>query len=172
MDPERVRALTNYRRTIIDHSEWEDKVKEARGNVKRFEADYEKSEDDLKALQSAGQNIGEVFKQLDEDRFIVKSSMGPRYVVRCRNKVNKEHLKQGTRVALDMTTLTIMRRLPREVDPLVYNMSAEKPDDVSFAGVGGLAEQIRELREVIELPLMNPELFLRVGVKPPKGVLL
>ncbi|KAJ2749557.1 26S proteasome subunit rpt4, partial [Coemansia sp. BCRC 34490] len=138
----------------------------------RFEADYEKSEDDLKALQSAGQNIGEVFKQLDEDRFIVKSSMGPRYVVRCRNKVNKEHLKQGTRVALDMTTLTIMRRLPREVDPLVYNMSAEKPDDVSFAGVGGLAEQIRELREVIELPLMNPELFLRVGVKPPKGVLL
>ncbi|KAJ1662571.1 26S proteasome subunit rpt4 [Coemansia sp. RSA 1813] len=172
MDPERVRALTSYRRTIIEHSEWEDKVKEARANVKRFEADYEKSEDDLKALQSAGQNIGEVFKQLDEDRFIVKSSMGPRYVVRCRNKVNKSELKQGTRVALDMTTLTIMRRLPREVDPLVYNMSAEKPDEVSFAGVGGLAEQIRELREVIELPLMNPELFLRVGVNPPKGVLL
>ncbi|KAJ2555800.1 26S proteasome subunit rpt4 [Coemansia sp. RSA 1933] len=172
MDPERVRALTSYRRTIIEHSEWEDKVKEARTNVKKYEGDYEKSEDDLKALQSAGQNIGEVFKQLDEDRFIVKTSMGPRYVVRCRNKVNKAELKQGTRVALDMTTLTIMRRLPREVDPLVYNMSAEKPDEVSFAGVGGLAEQIRELREVIELPLMNPELFLRVGVNPPKGVLL
>ncbi|KAJ2397465.1 26S proteasome subunit rpt4 [Coemansia sp. RSA 2559] len=172
MDPERVRALTSYRRTLIEHSEWEDKVKEARANVKRFEADYEKSEDDLKALQSAGQNIGEVFKQLDEDRFIVKTSMGPRYVVRCRNKVNKAELKQGSRVALDMTTLTIMRRLPREVDPLVYNMSAEKPDEVTFAGVGGLAEQIRELREVIELPLMNPELFLRVGVNPPKGVLL
>ncbi|KAJ1796520.1 26S proteasome subunit rpt4 [Coemansia sp. RSA 2399] len=172
MEPERVRALTSYRRTLIEHSEWEDKVKEARANVKRFEADYEKSEDDLKALQSAGQNIGEVFKQLDEDRFIVKTSMGPRYVVRCRNKVNKAELKQGSRVALDMTTLTIMRRLPREVDPLVYNMSAEKPDEVTFAGVGGLAEQIRELREVIELPLMNPELFVRVGVNPPKGVLL
>jgi 26S proteasome regulatory subunit T4 len=35
-----------------------------------------------------------------------------------------------------------------------------------------LNEQIRELREVIELPLKNPELFLRVGIKPPKGVLL
>ncbi|KAI9474392.1 26S proteasome subunit rpt4 [Coemansia sp. RSA 989] len=172
MDPERVRVLTNYQRTIVEHSEWEDKVKEARNGVKRLQAEYEKSEDDLKALQNAGQMIGEVFKQLDEDRFIVKSSAGPRYVVACRKNVNKAALKQGTRVSLDMTTLTIMRRLPREVDPLVYNMSAEKPDSVSFAGVGGLTDQIRELREVIELPLMNPELFLRVGVQPPKGVLL
>lgn len=71
-----------------------------------------------------------------------------------------------------MTTLTIMRMLPREVDPLVYNMSLEDPGQVSFAGIGGLNDQIRELREVIELPLKNPELFLRVGIKPPKGVLL
>jgi 26S proteasome regulatory subunit T4 len=62
--------------------------------------------------------------------------------------------------------------LPREVDPLVYNMSLEDPGQVSFAGIGGLNDQIRELREVIELPLKNPELFLRVGIKPPKGVLL
>ena len=71
-----------------------------------------------------------------------------------------------------MTTLTIMRMLPREVDPLVYNMSLEDPGQISFGGIGGLNEQIRELREVIELPLKNPELFLRVGIKPPKGVLL
>lgn len=93
-------------------------------------------------------------------------------MVGCRSKVDKAKLKQGTRVALDMTTLTIMRMLPREVDPLVYNMSLEDPGQVSFAGIGGLNDQIRELREVIELPLKNPELFLRVGIKPPKGVLL
>lgn len=76
-----------------------------------------------------------------------------------------------------MTTLTIMRILPREVDPAVrhisqrilghytefvlqvYNMSLEDPGAASFAGIGGLGEQVRELREVIELPLMNPELF-------------
>ncbi|KAJ2236989.1 26S proteasome subunit rpt4 [Coemansia sp. IMI 203386] len=172
MEPERVRVLTNYRRILVEHNDWEEKVKEARLGVRRLEKDYEKSEDDLKALQSAGQIVGEVFKQLDEDRFIVKASTGPRYVVGCRKKINKAELKQGSRVSLDMTTLTIMRKLPREVDPLVYNMSAEKPENVSFAGVGGLGEQIRELREVIELPLINPELFLRVGVKPPKGVLL
>ena len=66
----------------------------------------------------------------------------------CTFKVDKSKLKQGSRVALDMTTLTIMRQLPREVDPLVYNMTAEDPGDVSYSSVGGLSEQIRELREV------------------------
>jgi 26S proteasome regulatory subunit T4 len=103
---------------------------------------------------------------------IVKASNGPRYIVGCRNSIKKELLKQGVRVALDMTTLTIMRVLPREVDPLVYNMTTFEPGSVTFGGIGGLSEQIRELREVIELPLKNPELFIRVGIKPPKGVLL
>ena len=86
--------------------------------------------------------------------------------------MDKEKLVAGTRVALDMTTLTIMRALPREVDPVVYNMLHEDPGNISYSAVGGLSDQIRELRESIELPLMNPELFLRVGIKPPKGVLL
>lgn len=58
-------------------------------------------------------------RHLDCDCFfitvIVKASSGPRYVVGCRNKVDKEKLTAGTRVVLDMTTLTIMRALPREV---------------------------------------------------------
>uniref|UniRef100_A0A7N5KNQ1 AAA+ ATPase domain-containing protein n=1 Tax=Ailuropoda melanoleuca TaxID=9646 RepID=A0A7N5KNQ1_AILME len=60
-----------------------------------------------------------------------------------------------------MTTLTIMRYLPRE-----------DPGNVSYSEIGGLSGQIRELREVIELPLTNPELFQRVGIIPPKGCLL
>lgn len=45
----------------------------------------------------------------------MKASSGPRYVVGCRTKVDKARLVNGTRVSLDMTTLTIMRILPREV---------------------------------------------------------
>ncbi len=55
---------------------------------------------------------------------------------------------------------------------MVFNMLQEDPGKVDYSSIGGLSEQIRELRESIELPLMNPELFLRVGIKPPKGVLL
>ena len=94
----------------------------------------------------------------------MKASSGPRYVVGVRTKLDKEKLVNGTRVALDMTTLTIMRALPREVDPMVYNMLHESPGHVDYSAIGGLGEQIRELRESIELPLMNPELFLRVGI--------
>ena len=47
-------------------------------------------------------------------------------------------------------------------------MLHEDPGNISYSAVGGLSDQIRELRESIELPLMNPELFLRVGIKPPK----
>ena len=55
---------------------------------------------------------------------------------------------------------------------MVYNMLQEDPGKVDYSMIGGLSEQIRELRESIELPLMNPELFQRVGINPPKGVLL
>ncbi|KAF0688470.1 Aste57867_19910 [Aphanomyces stellatus] len=169
---ERTAVLQAYRSKVLEHREVEGRVKSMRENVKTLVKEYHKTEDDLKALQSVGMIIGEVLRQLDEDRFIVKASSGPRYVVGCRTKVEKEKLKSGTRVALDMTTLTIMRYLPREVDPTVYHMLNEDAGNVSFSSIGGLNEQIRELREVIELPLTNPELFIRVGIKPPKGVLL
>lgn len=55
-----------------------------------------------------------------------------------------------------------------QVEPVVYNMLHKGPGNISYSAVGGLSDQIRELREYIELPLMNLELFLRVGIKPPK----
>lgn len=170
---EREQVLEQYRAKIREHREVEARLKRMREDVKGLTARYQKTEDDLNALQSVGQIIGDVLKRLDMERFIVKASSGPRYVVGCRTRLNHDNLKPGTRVALDMTTLTIMRILPREVDPTVFHMQASEEDGgVSFADIGGLNEQIRELREVIELPLTNPELFIRVGIKAPKGVLL
>uniref|UniRef100_A0A0N4ZMD7 AAA domain-containing protein n=1 Tax=Parastrongyloides trichosuri TaxID=131310 RepID=A0A0N4ZMD7_PARTI len=169
---EKARALANYKRKLLDYRDVERKLKDLRKKEVEMNKELTKSENDIKALQSAGQIVGEVLKQLTEDKFIVKATNGPRYVVGCRRSINKETLVQGTRVALDMTTLTIMRRLPREVDPLVYKMSHEDPGNIAYSQVGGLAEQIRQLREVVELPLLNPELFKRVGINPPKGCLL
>lgn len=163
---EREQVLEQYRAKIREHREVEARLKRMREDVKGLQGRYQKTEDDLSALQSVGQIIGDVLKRLDAERFIVKASSGPRYVVGCRSRLNHDNLKPGTRVALDMTTLTIMRILPREVDPTVFHMQAgEDEGGVSFSDIGGLNEQIRELREVIELPLTNPELFVRVGIK-------
>eukprot|EP00792_Barthelona_sp_PAP020_P006049 TRINITY_DN2896_c0_g2_i2.p2 TRINITY_DN2896_c0_g2~~TRINITY_DN2896_c0_g2_i2.p2 ORF type:complete len:289 (+),score=91.62 TRINITY_DN2896_c0_g2_i2:770-1636(+) len=71
-----------------------------------------------------------------------------------------------------MATLTIMRLLPQYVDPTVHAMVTEEPGSIGFSDIGGLSDQLRELREVVELPLTHPELFERTGIEPPKGVLL
>ncbi|KAB0398947.1 hypothetical protein E2I00_018930, partial [Balaenoptera physalus] len=143
------KVLQDYHKNLLEHKEIDSRLKELREQLKEFAKQYEKSENDLKALQSVGQIVGEVLKQLTEEKFNVKPTNGPRYVL------DKSKLKPGTRVALDMTTLTIMRYLPRQVDPLVYNMSHEDPGNVSYSEIGGLSEQIRELREVVSSSIVD-----------------
>ncbi|AES74232.1 putative proteasome endopeptidase complex [Medicago truncatula] len=169
---QRRKVVNDYRKKLLNKKELESRRNSVKLDLRKSIKEFNKSEDDLKSFQSVGQIVAEILRPLDHQRVVVKASSGPRYVVGCRSKVDKEKLTAGTRVVLDMTTLTIMRILPREVDPVVYNMLHEDPGNVSYSAVGGLSDQIRELRESIELPLMNPELFLRVGIKPPKGVLL
>lgn len=175
VDPEQAakeKAMQHFKKRLMEHRRYDDMLKQRRETIRVLEAEYERTEQDIKALQSIGQLIGEVMKELSEEKYIVKASSGPRYIVGVRNSVDRSKLKKGVRVTLDITTLTIMRILPRETDPLVYNMTTFEQGEISFDGIGGLTEQIRELREVIELPLKNPEIFERVGIKPPKGVLL
>ncbi|KAL0422795.1 UNVERIFIED_CONTAM: 26S proteasome regulatory subunit S10BB [Sesamum latifolium] len=135
-DARRKLAMAEYRKKLLNHKELEGRVRSARENLRAKKKEYAKTEDDLKSLQSVGQIIGEVLRPLDNERLIVKASSGPRYVVGCRSKVDKDKLTAGTRVVLDMTTLTIMRALPREVDPVVYNMLHEDPGNVSYSAVG------------------------------------
>jgi proteasome regulatory subunit len=73
---------------------------------------------------------------------------------------------------LNQRTYSIVEVLPARKDPLVLGMEIEEIPDVTYADVGGLRDQIREIRETVELPLLKPELFRKVGIDPPKGVLL
>ncbi|MFW9900011.1 MAG: proteasome-activating nucleotidase [Candidatus Thorarchaeota archaeon] len=111
---------------------------------------------------------------LDEKgRAIVKSSTGPSFVVNASRKVKNEKLAPGTRVALNQRTFAIMEVLPTKLDPFVKGMEViDSIPDISYADVGGLEEQMQEVRETVELPLKKPELFKRIGIEPPKGVLL
>ena len=66
-DP-REKALSDYRRKMVQHKEVDSRVRALRDDVKTVKKEYDKTEDDLKALQSVGQIIGEVLRQLDEER--------------------------------------------------------------------------------------------------------
>jgi 26S proteasome regulatory subunit T6 len=76
------------------------------------------------------------------------------------------------RVALRNDTYTLHRILPTKVDPLVSLMMVEKVPDSTYEMIGGLDKQIKEIKEVIELPVKHPELFEALGIAQPKGVLL
>ncbi|KCZ80764.1 hypothetical protein H312_01822 [Anncaliia algerae PRA339] len=161
-----------YLEALKSHAKANEDIKQMNITHEKLLESLKAAENDVEALQSVGQLIGEVLKKLTNDTFIVKTSQGPRYVVGCKASVEKEKINDGTRVSLDLTTLTIMKILPKEVDPFVFSMSEESPGNINFEKIGGLKNQIRELREVIELPLKNPEIFKRVGIVAPKGVLL
>jgi len=174
VDPARERHKANIIRQSEVKASAVASLNARRAQLDKANKDLDVCEYQIKALSSIGQTITEVLRQIDEERYVVKGgSMGARYLVGVKKSIPPEKLKIGARVALDLTTLTIVKVLPREVDPQVYSMQqmdSEKP--VSFQEIGGLHEQLRQLREVIELPLTNPELFSRVGIAAPKGVLL
>lgn len=67
-DPEREHALEQYKAKLLESREWEAKLKALRLEIKGLQHDFDVSEDNIKALQSVGQIIGEVLKQLDEER--------------------------------------------------------------------------------------------------------
>ncbi|QEE14818.1 proteasome-activating nucleotidase [Promethearchaeum syntrophicum] len=114
-----------------------------------------------------------VTDNLPDNRAIVKSSSGPSFVVNIARKVDSKKLKVNDRVALNQRTFSIMEALPSIVDPFVQVMEiSEKPTEYSYEDIGGLEEQLQEVRETVELPLLRPELFEKVGINPPKGILL
>jgi 26S proteasome regulatory subunit T4 len=161
-----------YEKRLRENKDMENKRNETKKEFIQLRDEADKTDEYLKTIQNTGQLIGEILKKIDEDKYICKLVNGPRYVVNCKKAIDRERLKVGTRIALDFTTLTIMRILPHQVDPTIYNMMMEDPGKVPYSAIGGLQNQIRDLRETIELPITNPELFKRIGIKPPKGVLL
>ncbi len=83
----------------------------------------------------------------------------------------KHQLKPGMKVAVN-NALSIVRIVANSVDSRVRVMELIETPDISFEKIGGLREEIEEVREAVEYPLTKPEIFRRVGVEPPKGILL
>ena len=95
-DPRKQQAIAEFTRLMLQHKELDARVRNLRMELKEAKKQFDKTEGDRTALQSMGQIIGEVLRQLDEDRFIVKASSGPRYIVGCRSKLDREKLVNGT----------------------------------------------------------------------------
>jgi proteasome regulatory subunit len=141
----------------------------------KLEQELHALRNEIDALREPPLIAATVIDVLDEqgERVIVKSSTGPDFVVYRSRKLKTDSLLPGMQVALNQRTFAIMEILPTHLDPFVKGMELlDTVPDVSYSDVGGLEEQIQEVRETVELPLKKPELFKKVGIDPPKGILL
>ena len=80
-------------------------------------------------------------------------------------------LKPGAKVAVN-NALSIVKLIGNIYDSRVRVMELEESPEISYADIGGLEDAIKEVREAVEYPLTKPEIFRRIGVEPPKGILL
>ncbi len=81
-------------------------------------------------------------------------------------------LTSGDTVLTDQKNLTIIRKIEDSKQFNVEKFVIMDRPSVRWADIGGLTEQIEEIKEVVELPLKQPELFKKIGITPPKGILL
>ncbi|PVU95745.1 hypothetical protein BB561_001635 [Smittium simulii] len=123
-------------------------------------------------LRGTPMTIGTLEEIIDDNNAIISTSSGPEYYVSLFSIVDKELLEPGCSVLLHNKSLAVVGVLQDDTDPMVSVMKLEKAPTESYADVGGLEQQIQEIKEAVELPLTHPELYEEMGIKPPKGVIL
>ncbi|MEM1878487.1 MAG: proteasome-activating nucleotidase [Desulfurococcaceae archaeon] len=148
------------------------RLKQLEEEKKKLERKLEYYKSEIEKLLSSPLIEATVESLLPDGRVVVKSSSGPSLVVHVADFVDKSKLRPGIKVALNQRGSTIVDILPDYYDSYVQLLEVIEKPNVRYSDIGGLDEQIREIREVVELPLKHPELFEEIGVEVPKGVLL
>lgn len=168
------RYLTTYTRHL------EKRLRNLETEKQLIDAERLKLEKELKNLRNEIDLLREpplitatIIHVLDDSRAIVKSSSGPDFIVSIGKRIKSENLRSGMEVALNQRTFSISEMLSLQLDPFIRGMELiDSIPDISYTDIGGLDQQILEVRETIELPLKKPELFKKIGIDPPRGVLL
>ena len=138
----------------------------------RVQKDLSRLRNEMERIKAPPLIVATLRDILPDNRVIVKSSTGPDFVVTVSEYCPPEDLIVGSRVALNKQTLSLMNVLPSSVDPVVSGAEIMEKPDITYDDIGGLKDQMLELREAVEDPLLRPELYAKVGIEPPKGVLL
>mmetsp|Transcript_1273 Transcript_1273/g.1713 ORF Transcript_1273/g.1713 Transcript_1273/m.1713 type:complete len:409 (+) Transcript_1273:34-1260(+) len=177
VEPKKQTGLEPYYLKKI--AEMEIALVEKQNNLRRLEAQRTEMnskvkdlKEELHKLLEGASSVGEVVKMMGKRKCLVKAN-DSKYIVEVDRSLNTKELVANTRVALkDHEGMRLHMIMPNKKDPLVSLMKVEKIPDSTYDQIGGLEQQIREVKEVIELPIKHPEIFDALGIAQPKGVLL
>ncbi len=170
-------ADTSYLLSYTRHLERQKKRLETEkqvveGERLRLQRELNNLRTELERLRAPPLFTGQLVEVLDKQTAVIRSTTGPTMVVSISSRIDRKLLQPNVRVALNQRSFAIVDVLPESHDPMVRAMEIEERPQVSYEDIGGLKDQIEELREIVELPLKSPELFEQIGIEPPKGVLL
>jgi len=143
-----------------------------RNELERLKKETKELKKEVARLKKPPLLVGQVKELLPDDKAVIESSTGPDFIVNVADFLPNNDLTPGTRVALNKQTLSVVEVLPSPVDPDIMGAELVDKPEITYDDIGGLKDQIREVRETVEEPLLYPDKFSNVGIDPPKAVLL
>jgi 26S proteasome regulatory subunit T3 len=129
-------------------------------------------QEEIKQFQTVPLLIGKLIEKIDNEYAVVSSIIGNNYLVRIISTIDKEKLKINSSVMLHRKSNALINILNEEIESSIDIIPVSKKPEIKYAEIGGMEKQKEELREAVEIPLLNKKLFSRIGIEPPKGVLL
>ncbi|EMA43139.1 proteasome-activating nucleotidase Pan2 [Halococcus saccharolyticus] len=170
-DAERVSALDEHLAEIAQvHDELAERLDEAEARREELENEAGQLQRENETLKTSSLYVATV-EELTDEGAIVRQHGNNQEVLTEISPTIEEEVDNGDRVAVN-DSFSVQQTLSSETDARAQAMQVDTRPQVSYGDIGGIDDQIREVREAVELPLLDPERFDTVGIEPPTGVLL
>jgi len=170
-ETERLEAIRqHYQRILQVNNELADRLDDAQGRRGELKTDVDELKRENEVLKTSSLYIASVEEITDDGVVIKQHGNNQEVLTEAATRLDSD-LRPGDRVAIN-DSFAVQQVLDDETDSRAQAMEVTESPDVEYADIGGIDDQIREVREAVEDPLENPEQFEAVGVEPPSGVLL
>lgn len=172
-DPQEISAL--------EHEKWEllQQAIQAQHERMTIENELKKHQLEIKKLQKKIAEmrhpplvVGTVVDIIDDNSLQIRTSGGPQFIIEVPEGLDVKTIKPGTRLAMNKDTMALVKLLTPSKDVIIRGGEVIEKPATTYSDIGGLEQQISEIKESVELPLTQPELFAKVGIEAPKGILL
>src|SRR6056297_1125211 len=169
---ERLDALQeHYGEILAVHEELREQLDDVEARREELREEVNRLQRENETLKTASLYLATVEDLPEDGSAVIKQHGNNQEVLTELSPRLADDLDVGDRVAIN-DSFSVQRVLDDETDARAQAMEVDESPTVEYDDIGGLDEQIREVREAVEDPLVNPEKFEAVGVEPPSGVLL
>jgi len=152
------------------NEEMRDKLLDANAENNKYQQKLERLTHENKKLKQSPLFVATV-QEITPDGAVIKQHGNNQEALTEITDEMREKLDPDDRVAVN-NSLSVVKKLEKETDVRARVMQVEHSPDVTYADIGGLDDQMQEVRETVEMPLEHPDMFEDVGITPPSGVLL